>query len=79
MFKVVPPLDRNAKKKELEEIKALMAELHEDLARLRAAQRPQVPWSFSIIFLVFFVYFMYKLWTNPIESFGSGGDDSQVL
>ena len=55
-----------------------MAELHEDLARLRSAQRPRVPWSFSIIFLVFFVYFMYKLWTNPIESFASGEDDSQA-
>ena len=70
---------RTAKRKELDEVKALLAELHQDLARLRSAQRPQVPWSFSIIFLVFFVYFMYKLWTNPIESFGSGGDDSQVL
>ena len=62
----------------MDEVKALLAELHQDLARLRSAQRPQVPWSFAIIFLVFFVYFMYKLWTNPIESFATEGEDLQV-
>ena len=69
---------RTAKRKELDEVKALLAELHQDLARLRSAHRPQVPWSFAIIFLVFFVYFMYKLWTNPIESFATEGEDLQV-
>jgi len=69
--------ERSAKRKELDEVKALMAELHQDLARLRSAQHPQVPWSFCIIFLVFFAYLMFKLWTNPIESFDTDDADSQ--
>ena len=49
---------RNAKRKELDEVKALMAELHQDLARLRSAQRPQawLPDGESQIFRIICVW-----------------------
>ena len=66
---------RNAKRKELDEIKAVMVELNDDLAKLRSAHTPQVPWTFALIFLVFFAFLMYKMWTNPIGSFATDDRD----
>jgi hypothetical protein len=70
-------LSREAAERDLQSIKDQMSAVHDDLQKLRRAERPPMPWLVWIFFIALFIYLMYKMYTNENENLFSGDDGGE--